>query len=133
MTTRKSMHFIHSVHSAAFLLRANNPVGIWYERARGTTNLRPVDMKRVLLKSLGEIIRERIEIWTTTTQHMLKWCHKLGAITRLWERRITKNKLNNVQEEFDADLKARKKLLAKHKWVVWDRYVERILDTSFEL
>ena len=44
-----------------------------------------------------------------------------------------KNKLNNVQEEFEAALKARKKPLAKHIWMIWDRYVGRILDTRFEV
>ena len=45
----------------------------------------------------------------------------------------TKNELNNVQEEFKATLKERKKLLAKHMWMIWDRYVGRILDTRFEV
>ena len=44
-----------------------------------------------------------------------------------------KNTLNNVQEEFGAAIKARKKLLAKHTWMIWDRYVRRILDTRFEV
>ena len=47
--------------------------------------------------------------------------------------RTIKNKLNNVQEEFEAALKARKKLLAKHMWMIWDRYVGRILDTRFKV
>ena len=45
----------------------------------------------------------------------------------------TKNKLNNVQEEFEAALKARKEPLAKHTWMIWVRYVGRILDTRFEV
>ena len=46
------------------------------------------------------------------------------------EQRRTKN---NVQEEFEADLKAKKKHLAKHMWIIWDRYVGRILETRFEV
>ena len=45
----------------------------------------------------------------------------------------TKNELNNVQEEFEAALKARKKPLAKHMWMIWDKYVGRILDTRFKV
>ena len=45
----------------------------------------------------------------------------------------TKNKLNHVQEEFEAALKARKKPLAKHMWMILDRYLGRILDTRFEV
>ena len=45
----------------------------------------------------------------------------------------TKNKINNVQEEFEAALKARKKPLAKHMWMIRDRYVGRILDTRFKV
>ena len=45
----------------------------------------------------------------------------------------TKNELNNVQEEFEAAMKARKKPLAKHMWMIWDRYAGRILDTRFEV
>ena len=47
-----------------------------------------------------------------------------------------KNKLNNVQEEFDAAWKARKfshMCLAEHMWMIWDGYVVRILDTGFEV
>ena len=59
----KEVHALHNVNSAAFLLQVKNRVGSWYERARGTTNLRPIDMKMVLLKSLGGVIRKRIEIY----------------------------------------------------------------------
>ena len=45
----------------------------------------------------------------------------------------TKNELNNIQEEFEAALKARKKPLAKHIWMIWDKCVGRILDTRFEV
>ena len=45
----------------------------------------------------------------------------------------TKSELNNVQEELKAALKARKKPLAKHTWMIWDRCVGRILDTRFEV
>ena len=44
----------------------------------------------------------------------------------------TKNTFNNVQGEFEAALKA-KKPLAKHMWMLWDRYVGRIMDTRFEV
>ena len=99
-------------------------------------------MKTVLLNPLGEDICDWIEIWTTTTQTTLKLCRQLGAITGLCERKpmafidmpgTTKNTLNNVQEEFDTALKAEKKILVKHIWMIWDRYVGRILDTRFEV
>ena len=47
--------------------------------------------------------------------------------------RTTKNELNNVQEEFEAALKAREKPLAKHMWMIWNRYMGRILNTRFEV
>ena len=107
-------------------------------------NTASIDMKTVLFNSLGDDTRLRIEFWISTTQTTLKLCHQLGAITGLWEREptgaaligmpgTTKNELNNVQEEFKAALKARKKPLAKHIWMIWDRYVGRILDTRFEV
>ena len=86
--------------------------------------------------------------WTTTTiQTTLKWFHQLGAITGLWTREpittaligmagTAKNDLNNVQEEFDATWKRRKfshMCFAEHMWMIWDRYVGRILDTRFEV
>ena len=115
-------------------------MGSWYERAKGITNIVPIDMKTVLSNSLGDDTRDRIEIWTTITQTMLKLCHQLGIITGLWKHEpttfigmsgTTKNELDNVQ--FEAALKARKKPLAKHMWMIWDRYVGRILDKGFEV
>ena len=44
----------------------------------------------------------------------------------------TKNKLDNVCEEFDAAWKRRKfshTCFAEHMWMTWDRYVGKILDT----
>ena len=99
-------------------------------------------MKTVLLNSLGDDTCVRIEFWTSTTQTPLKLCHQLGAVTGLWEHEPTagigmpgtiKNELNNVQEELEAALKARKEPLAKHKWMICDRYVGRILDTIFKV
>ena len=86
--------------------------------------------------------------WTSTTiQTTLKWCRQLGAITGLWTRGPTttaligmagtaKKDLNYVQEEFDAAWKRRKfshTSFAEHMWLIWDRYVGRILDTRFEV
>ena len=82
-------------------------------------------MKTVLFNSLGDDTCMRIGIWKSTTQTTLKLCHQLGAITGLWKRKPTgmafigtpgtaKNKFNNVQDEFEAALKARKKPYAKH-------------------
>ena len=119
----KEVHAHRGMDLVAFLLRAKNQVGSWYKQAKRTTNVVPFDMKTELLNSLGEEIHERIEIWTTTTQTTLKLCRQLGAITGLWEHKPTafigvpktmKKKLNNVQEEFEDALKARKKPLAKH-------------------
>ena len=62
----KEVHAHHSGNSAAFLLRVKNQVRSWHERARGTTHLVPNDTKTILLKSLGEVIRKQIKIWTTT-------------------------------------------------------------------
>ena len=46
----------------------------------------------------------------------------------------TKNTFNNVQDESEAALKAKKKPLAKHMWMLWDRYAgTRILDTRLEV
>ena len=68
-------------------------------------------MNMVLFNSLGDDTRGPIEIWTWTTQTTLKLCHQLKAITGPWEREptafigmpgTTKNKLNNVWEEFEA-------------------------------
>ena len=82
-----------------------------------------VDNKTVLFHYLGDDTRERIEICTTTTQTTLKLCHQTVPITGLWERDpmvfigmlgTTEDKLNNVQEKFEAALKTRKKPLAKH-------------------
>ena len=90
---------------------------------------------RELFNSLGDYTRVRIENLKSTTQTTLKLCHQLEGIIGLWERKPTsgigmprtiKNKLNNVQEEFEAALKARKKPLAKHMLMIWDRYVGRI-------
>ena len=93
-------------------------------------------MNTVLLNFLGEDICKQIEIWTTTPQNTLKLYHQIGAITGLWTckpitttfigmPRTTKNELKNIQEEFDTAVKARKKFLAEHMWMTWDRYVRR--------
>ena len=55
------------IDSAAFLLRAKNPVGSWYKRARRTINLVSIDLKMALINCLDEDTRERIEIWATTS------------------------------------------------------------------
>ena len=92
-------------------MRVKNRVGSWYERAKGATNIASIDMKTVLFNSLDDDTRRRIEIWPSTTETTLKLCHQLGAITGPWEREptafigmpgTTKNKLNNVWEEFEA-------------------------------
>ena len=98
-----------------------------------------IDMKTVSFNSLGNDTCVWIEILTSTTQTTLKLCRQLlGTITGLWEREHTagigmsgtiKNELNNVQEEFEAALKARNKPLVKHMWIIWGRYVGRILNT----
>ena len=80
----KEVHAHDGMDSAAFLLRAKNRLGSWYERANRTTNSALIDMKTVLTNSLDEDTRERIEIWETTTQTTLKFCHQLEAITGLW-------------------------------------------------
>ena len=119
-------------------------MGSRYERAKRATNIVSIDMEMVLFSSLGDDTRVRIEMLKSTTQTTLKLCRQLGAITGLWVRkptgttfigmpRTTKNKLSNVQEEFEAALEARKKTLAKHMWMIWDRYVGRMLDTRFEV
>ena len=138
----KEVYAHHHVDFAAPLLRVKYRVGSWYERAKGATSIASIDMKTALFNSLGDDTYVRIEIWKSTTQTTLKLCHQLGAVTGLLERELTagigmsrtiKNELNNVQEEFEAALKARKKSLAKHMWMIWDRYVGKILDTRFEV
>ena len=138
----KEVHAHYGVDLAALLLRVKNRVGNWYKRAKGATNIAPIDIKMVLFNSLGDDTRVRIEIWTSTTRTTLKLCHQLGAITERWEREFavfigvpgtTKKKLNNVHEEFEAALKAKKRPMAKYKWMIWNRYVGRILDTRFEV
>ena len=90
----------------------------------------------------------KLKFWSaTTTKTTLKWCHQFGSITGLWTRDpiatasfgmpgTTKNELDNVREEFDAAWKRRKfshTCFAEHMWMIWDRYVGRILDTRFEV
>ena len=109
----KEFHAHDGMDLAAFLFRVKSQLGNWYERANRTTSSASIDMKIVLINSLDEDICKRIEIWATTIQTMLKFCHQLGAITGLWTRGpittafigmpgTAKNKLNNVQEEFNA-------------------------------
>ena len=134
------------MHTILWTLRSftmsEEPGGSWYERAKGATNIALIDMKTVSFNSLADDTCVRIEILTSTTQTTLKLCRQLGAITGLWEREpmagigmpgTIKNELNNVQEEFETAFKARKKPVAKHMWMIWDRYAGRILDTRFKV
>ena len=99
----KEVNAHHSVDLAALLLQVKNRVASWYERAKRTTNIVSVDMKMVLFNSLGNDTREQIEIWTTTHQTTLKLCCQLEAKPTPFIDMpgTTKNKLNNVQEEFE--------------------------------
>ena len=58
----KEVHAYDGMGSAAFLLRAKNPLGSWYKGAKRTKNSASIDMKAVLINSLDEDIREIIEI-----------------------------------------------------------------------
>ena len=125
----KEVHAHDGMDLEDFLLRAKNRLGSWYERAKRTTNSASIN-------SLDKNTCERFEIWATTTQTMLNFCHQLAAITGPWTRepittafigmpRTAKNNLNNVQEEFNAAWTARKvshMCFAEHMMMIRDRY-----------
>ena len=69
----KEVHAYHGVDLVAFLLRAKNQVESWYKRAKGTTNVLSIDMKKELLNFLGKDIRERIEIGCKSTNKVLRF------------------------------------------------------------
>ena len=71
----KEVHAHDGVDSAVFLLQVKTRVGNLYEQVKETTNLVSINVKTVLINSLGGNIREQIEIWKTTTQTTLKWCY----------------------------------------------------------
>ena len=76
MTTKKSMHLmVWTQQLFCFKQRTD-----WEAR---TTNSALIDMKTVLINSLDEDIRKRIEIGATITQTRLKFCRQLGTITGL--------------------------------------------------